>query len=134
MPQAPDSVQGLVDGVKQLGQSDPMLQIGNALERVGSAVQRGADWAKDKAGELAAKVTKTPQGTTRGTAPKTRMTDIELPATQRKRLKKVRLEKSSNGGFIASHHYHPERGGTPAPDRHAFQSYDDLHKHLEGLK
>lgn len=67
----------------------------------------------------------TAHGTTRGEAPK------KKAAAPRKRLKKVRVEPTDNGGYVVSHHYHPEHGGTPKPERHAFADYDAAHKHLE---
>lgn len=67
-------------------------------------------------------ITHTPQGTTKGTASK---------AAQRKRLKKLRMDETDNGGFIVSHHFHPEHGGTPKAEKHAFSKYDDAHAHLE---
>jgi hypothetical protein len=50
---------------------------------------------------------------------------------QAKRLKKLHLLPAHNGGFIVSHHFHPEHGGTPAPEKHVFKTYPEAHAHLE---
>lgn len=70
----------------------------------------------------------TPQGTVRGTAPKMTTRPME------KRLKKISVNPTDNGGFVVSHHYHPANGrGTPKTERHAFTSYDAVHAHLEKM-
>lgn len=66
-------------------------------------------------------IEKTPQGTTKATASK---------AAQRKRLKKMHVSQAE-GGYVVKHHYHPEHGGTPKPDSHVFESYEDTHAHVE---
>lgn len=68
----------------------------------------------------------TPQGTTRITA-----------AKARRRLKKIHLKRSANGGFVVTHHFHPEYGGTPTPETHAFGHHTHARAHLAqmmGLK
>lgn len=50
---------------------------------------------------------------------------------QRKRLKKIHVSETANGWYIVSHHHHPEHGGTPKADKHAFTSYDDMKAHVE---
>lgn len=61
----------------------------------------------------------TPQGTTKVTAAKVR-----------KRLKRIHVQPTDNGGFVVTHHHHPEHGGTPAPARHAFTSFRKMHSHV----
>ena len=126
----PQGVRDIVDAVKQVGMSDPMAQIGDAMGRAGKAIQDTAASAKKAATEAYEKaksyVTATPQGTTKGT--------VSKEDTRKKRLKKVRVEPTANGGFVVSHHYKPGYGGTPKPDRHAFADYDTMHEHLETLK
>jgi hypothetical protein len=52
-----------------------------------------------------------------------------------KRLKKIRLAPTNNGGFVVTHHFHPTNGhGTPSPEVHAFADFDGAHSHLSGLK
>lgn len=65
-------------------------------------------------------ITQTPHGSTKATASK-----------KRKRLKKIHVDQAENGGYVVKHHFHPEHGGTPAPETHAFASYDDAHAHLD---
>jgi hypothetical protein len=56
---------------------------------------------------------------------------MRASAAKRKRLKKLHVSKTDNGGYIVSHHHQPEHGGTPAAEKHAFTSYDDMHAHVE---
>ena len=103
--------------VKGLGISDPMAQIGTAMDRAGQAIGDAASWARDKVNS----VMQTPQGTTKGTASRD---------AARKRLKQIKVDQADNGGFIVTHHYQPEYGGTPAPEKHVFSDYDSAHAHL----
>lgn len=70
-------------------------------------------------------VQQTPQGTTKGSAPK------KSTAAARKRLKKLHVQPTDNGGFLVTHHHQPEYGGTPKAETHAFTSYDDMAQHVE---
>lgn len=122
----PGPADDLKDKVRALGMSDPMMQIGSAMERFGGAVQEKAteagNYARRKAEEYGL-LQRTPQGTTKGTAPKAQ--------TAKRVLKRISVEPSDNGGFIATHHYKPAYGGTPSPKKHTFSDYDALHAHLE---
>lgn len=60
----------------------------------------------------------TPQGSHKMTASK-----------GRKRLKHIKVD-AANGGFVASHHYKPEYGGTPKPEKHVFADHASLEAHL----
>ena len=65
-------------------------------------------------------VEETPQGTRKAAVSK---------AT--KRLKKLHVQKTDNDGFVVTHHFRPQHGGTPKPERHAFGKYEDAHSHIE---
>ncbi|HON93074.1 MAG TPA: hypothetical protein PKZ07_16005 [Sedimentisphaerales bacterium] len=121
----PGPADDIKDAVKQVGLSDPMAQIGTVLEKAGAVVESGVGRARAMMRGLAEK---TSQGTTRVSAPK----DAAPKARPepRKRLKRVVVDRSENGGFIAKHHYHPEYGGTPKAEVHTFGSPDDVHDHL----
>lgn len=146
---APDPAADIRDGVRKLYEASPIGRIGSTLNTIGEKTAEVAGKAKravedtvqgtrrllapkqtpaprgDIALPASRKPAATPQGTVRGTAPK---------ADPPKRLKKVSVSPTDNGGFIVSHHYHPANGrGTPKSERHAFTSYDDVHAHLEKM-
>lgn len=145
---APDPAAEIRDGVRKLYEASPLGRIGSTLNTIGEKTVEVAGKAK-RVVEDTAQGTKrllapkakpaprgdislppsrpaaTPQGSVRGTAPK---------AAPPKRLKKVSVSPTDNGGFVVSHHYHPANGrGTPKAERHAFTSYDDVHAHLEKM-
>lgn len=135
----PDPTQDLKDKIRGLAHGDPMMQIGDLMAQFGEKVQDTYYKAKGRARQLidsaekaigvdeesapAAKPQETPQGTTKGTAPK----------TPRKRLKRISVNPSTNGGYVVKHTYHPEYGGTPAPDTHVFTDKDALDAHLASM-
>ncbi len=70
-----DGVDDLKKAVKDLGMSSPLGQMARGMEKLGSKAQQTFEAAKTKAGVLLGdlgygKVVQTPQGTTRGTAPR----------------------------------------------------------------
>lgn len=122
----PGPADDIKDAVKRLGYSDPMMQVGSLMDKAGAAIQSGVDRARAMVKGLAEK---TPQGTTRVSAPKD-AAPKERPEPVKK-LKRVVVDQSSNGGYIARHHYHPAYGGTPKPDTHTFTSADEVREHLK---
>lgn len=123
----------LKDKVREFANGAPIMQIGDMMAGFGKKVRDTYDKAKAKASEMVdsaetamgmapkpATPVQTPQGTTKASAPK----------AQRKRIKQVRVVPSANGGYSATHHYHPEYGGTPTSDTHVFSDYDSLEDHL----
>lgn len=66
-------------------------------------------------------IQQTVHGTTKGTASR---------VMKRKRLKKLHVQPTVNGGYVVTHHHQPEYGGTPAPDKHAFTDYATMHAHV----
>lgn len=117
----PGPADDLKAAVKNLGMSDPMAQIGTAMDRAGAAIQDGVGRAKRYVRGFAEK---TPQGTNRVAAPK------ERPEPVKKR-RRVVVDRSANGGYIVKHHYQPAYGGTPKPETHTFRSAEEAAEHLE---
>lgn len=66
-------------------------------------------------------IERTPQGTTKAKASRKSM---------RKRLKKIHVQPTMNGGYVVTHHHQPEYGGTPASEKHAFTDYASMHAHV----
>ena len=52
-------------------------------------------------------------------------------AKRRKRLKHIKVDHAVNGGFVATHHFQPEYGGTPSPETHVFPDHAGLESHLK---
>lgn len=125
----------LKDKVREFAHGAPIIQIGDMMAGFGQKVRDTYDKAKAKASEMVdsaehamgmahtpepAAPAATPQGTTKGTAPK----------TQRKRLRQIKVTPSANGGYIARHAYRQEYGGTPSADTHTFSDYDAMQAHV----